>query len=87
MLFSIVDRWHTMWNVIFHDVSVKLERKWNRQFTRPIFLVGAKNGVWERDYILQREAYIANTRNDISGTSGDSDKRNSFIQVHMQGNE
>ena len=25
-------------------------------------------------YILLREAYIANTRNDTSGTSGDSDK-------------
>ena len=30
-------------------------------------------------YILLREAYIANTRNDTSGTSGDSDKLcNSF---------
>ena len=25
-------------------------------------------------YILLREAYMANTRNDTSGTSGDSDK-------------
>ena len=29
-------------------------------------------------YILLREAYIANTINDTSGTSGDSDKYNSF---------
>ena len=37
-------------------------------------------------YILLREAYIANTRNDTSGTSSDSDKLcNSFIQVHIQG--
>ena len=36
-------------------------------------------------YILLREAYIANTRNHTSGTSGDSDKCNSFI--HIQGNE
>ena len=37
------------------------------------------------DYILPREAYIANTRNDTSGTSDDSDKLcNSFIQVHVQ---
>ena len=34
-------------------------------------------------YILLREAYIANTRNHTSGTSGDSDKCNSFI--HIQG--
>ena len=38
-------------------------------------------------YILLREAYIANTRNDTSWTSGDSDKCNNFIQVHIQGNE
>ena len=31
--------------------------------------------------LLLREAYIASTRNDTSGTSGDSDKSNSFIQV------
>ena len=31
--------------------SGALERKWNRQFTRPIFPAGAKNVVWERDYI------------------------------------
>ena len=31
-------------------------------------------------YILPREAYIANTRNDASGTSGDSDNCNSFIK-------
>ena len=37
-------------------------------------------------YILLREAYIANTRNE-SVTLGDSDKCNSFIQVHIQGNE
>ena len=38
-------------------------------------------------YILLREAYIANTRNE-SVTLGDSDKLcNSFIQVHIQGNE
>ena len=39
-------------------------------------------------YILLREAYIANTRNDISVTFADSDKLcNCFIQVHIQGNE
>ena len=38
-------------------------------------------------YILLREAYIANTRNDTSGTLGDSDKCNSFIQIHIQDNE
>ena len=38
-------------------------------------------------YILLREAYIANTRNE-SVTLGDSDKLcYSFIQVHIQGNE
>ena len=31
--------------------SGALERKWNRQFTRPIFPAGAKNTVWERDYV------------------------------------
>ena len=35
-------------------------------------------------YILLREAYIANTRNDASGTSDDSDKCNSFIQLYTQ---
>ena len=30
--------------------SSTLERKWNRQFTRPIFPAGTKNPVWERDY-------------------------------------
>ena len=40
-------------------------------------------------YILLREAYIANTRNDTSGTSGDSDKCNSllFEFTYIQGNE
>ena len=38
-------------------------------------------------YVLLREAYIANTRIDTSGTSGDSGKCNSFMQVHIQGNE
>ena len=33
----------------------------------------------EVSYILLKEAYIANTRNDTSGTSGDSDKCNSFV--------
>ena len=27
-----------------------LEREWSRQLTRPIFLAGTKNVVWERDY-------------------------------------
>ena len=30
--------------------SGALERKWNRQLTRPIFPAGAKNAVWKRDY-------------------------------------
>ena len=30
--------------------SSALERKWNRQLTRPIFPAGAKNAVWKRDY-------------------------------------
>ena len=62
MFILLVDRWHAMWNAIFDDVSVKLEknnapafsaleRKWNRQLTRPIFPAGAKNVVWERDYL------------------------------------
>ena len=38
-------------------------------------------------YILPKEAYIANTRNE-SVTLGGSDKLcNSFIQVHIQGTE
>jgi len=32
-----------------HQRSHTLERKWNRQLTRPIFLAGAKNAVWKRD--------------------------------------
>ena len=36
-------------------------------------------------YILLREAYIAKTRNDTSGTSGDSDVQQ--LQPHIQGNE
>ena len=31
--------------------SGALERKWNRQLTRPIFPAGAKNAVWKRDYL------------------------------------
>jgi len=31
--------------------SGALERKWNRQFTRPIFPAGAKNAVWKQDYL------------------------------------
>ena len=38
-------------------------------------------------YILLKEAYIANARNNASGTSGDPDKYNSSIQVHIQGKE
>ena len=39
------------------------------------------------NYML-REAYIAiNARNNASGTSGNFDKYNSFIQVHTQGKE
>ena len=34
-------------------------------------------------YILLREAYIANTRNDTSGTAGDPDKCNSFTYKAM----
>ena len=30
--------------------SSALERKWNRQLTRPIFLAGTKNTVWKRDW-------------------------------------
>ena len=30
--------------------SSALERKWNRQLTRPIFPAGAKNAVWKRNY-------------------------------------
>ena len=29
--------------------SGALERKWNRQLTRPIFPAGTKNAVWKRD--------------------------------------
>ena len=29
-----------------HQHSSALERKWNRQFTRPIFPMGTKNTVW-----------------------------------------
>ena len=38
------------------------------------------------NYML-REAYIANARNNASGISDNSDKYNSFIQVHTQGKE
>ena len=31
--------------------SGALERKWNRQLTRPIFPEGAKNAVWKQDYL------------------------------------
>ena len=33
--------------------SSALERKWNRQFTRPIFPAGTKNAVWEQDQFLK----------------------------------
>ena len=42
--------------------SGALERKWNRQFTRPIFPAGAKNTVWERDY-----SRMVIVRRDIHG--------------------
>ena len=38
-------------------------------------------------YILLTEAYIGNTWNDTTETSSDSGKCNSFIQVHIHGNE
>ena len=38
------------------------------------------------NYML-REAYIADARNNASGTSGNSDKYNSFIQVQILGKE
>jgi len=33
-------------------------RKWNRQFTRPIFPASVINAVWKRDYLSPTEALI-----------------------------
>ena len=63
--------------------SGALERKWNRQLTRPIFPAGVKNAVWGRDYSLsmqlstkQSQRYIGISKKmhfDITSLQGRDD--------------